>query len=182
MMKGKMEVHRAKLCPCKVHSIFFSNLYGIHGMDGIAAQRILTLATESLDMLRGVTGVVKDSLDQAETWVGRLHAVGLQSRSSEDNESNWGKAEEAGYGTPTSFVSANLLLSMPSSNTSDSSLPNSPGAPVDADASPGAGNGGGVWGTGIGELSLSGLGKRGDGSDDDQMGIGKTDTMDIDDG
>lgn len=34
-----------------------------------AAQRILTLATESLDMMRGVTAVVKDSLDRADTYV-----------------------------------------------------------------------------------------------------------------
>lgn len=32
-----------------------------------AAQHILTLATESLDMVRGVTGVVKESLDRADT-------------------------------------------------------------------------------------------------------------------
>ena len=70
----------------------------------VAAQRILALATESLDMMRGVTGVVKDSLDRAETcvsdslfcgkidsrliffgdflsyfrWVGRLRTVGIQ--------------------------------------------------------------------------------------------------------
>jgi hypothetical protein len=31
-----------------------------------AAQRILTLSTESLDMMRGVTAVVKESLDRAE--------------------------------------------------------------------------------------------------------------------
>lgn len=31
-----------------------------------AAQRILTLATESLDMMRNVTGVFKESLDRAE--------------------------------------------------------------------------------------------------------------------
>lgn len=35
----------------------------------LAAQRILTLATESLDMMRGVTGVVKDSLDRADAYV-----------------------------------------------------------------------------------------------------------------
>ncbi|KAG6907647.1 hypothetical protein DXG01_008097 [Tephrocybe rancida] len=44
----------------------------------VAAQRILTLATESLDMMRGVTGVVKDSLDRADAWVGRFRTVGLQ--------------------------------------------------------------------------------------------------------
>lgn len=40
-----------------------------------AAERVLTLATESLDMMRGVMAVVKDSLDRADAWVGRL---GLQ--------------------------------------------------------------------------------------------------------
>ena len=67
----------------------------------LAAQRILTLATESLDMVRGVTGVVKDSLDRADAcvlsirgisltlklllyrWVGRLRTVGIQRPSSQ---------------------------------------------------------------------------------------------------
>ena len=40
----------------------------------LAAQRILTLATESLDMVRGVTGVVKDSLDRAEACVSRIYS------------------------------------------------------------------------------------------------------------
>ncbi|KAF5372221.1 hypothetical protein D9758_005029 [Tetrapyrgos nigripes] len=44
----------------------------------VAAQRILVLATESLDMMRGVTGVVKESLDSADAWVERLRQVGLQ--------------------------------------------------------------------------------------------------------
>ena len=35
----------------------------------MAAQRILALATESLDMMRNVTGVIKDSLDRAEAYV-----------------------------------------------------------------------------------------------------------------
>lgn len=43
-----------------------------------AAQRVMTLATESLDMMRGVTGVVKESLDRAEVWVDRLRVVGIQ--------------------------------------------------------------------------------------------------------
>ena len=34
-----------------------------------AAQRILTLATESLDMMRSVTGIFRESLDRAETYV-----------------------------------------------------------------------------------------------------------------
>lgn len=40
-----------------------------------AAQRILTLSTESLDMMRGVTSVVKESLDRAEASVGSLLVV-----------------------------------------------------------------------------------------------------------
>ncbi|KIM59728.1 hypothetical protein SCLCIDRAFT_125654 [Scleroderma citrinum Foug A] len=43
-----------------------------------AAQHILTLATESLDMMRGVTGVVKESLDRADSWVERLRIIGVQ--------------------------------------------------------------------------------------------------------
>lgn len=39
-----------------------------------AAQKILTLATESLDMLRAVTGVFKDSLDKADAQVSSSHA------------------------------------------------------------------------------------------------------------
>ncbi|TDL24112.1 Opi1-domain-containing protein [Rickenella mellea] len=43
-----------------------------------AAQKILTLATESLDMMRSVTGVFKESLDRAEGWIERLRIVGIQ--------------------------------------------------------------------------------------------------------
>ncbi|KAH9175896.1 Opi1-domain-containing protein [Lactarius sanguifluus] len=52
-----------------------------------AAQRILALATESLDMMRGVTGVVKDSLDRADAWVERLRVIGLQRNAVADTES-----------------------------------------------------------------------------------------------
>jgi len=52
-----------------------------------AAQRILALATESLDMMRGVTGVVKDSLDRADAWVERLRIVGLQRNAVADSDS-----------------------------------------------------------------------------------------------
>jgi transcriptional repressor OPI1 len=85
----------------------------------LAAQRILTLATESLDMVRGVTGVVKDSLDRADacvswirgfpcidniylinSWVGRLRTVGIQRASSQE-----GVPVEDG-GPPSSNASA----------------------------------------------------------------------------
>lgn len=40
-----------------------------HSNATAAAQRILSLATESLDMMRNVTSVVKDSLDRADAYV-----------------------------------------------------------------------------------------------------------------
>jgi len=52
-----------------------------------AAQRILALATESLDMMRGVTGVMKESLDRAEAWVERLQVIGLQRNVTTDTDS-----------------------------------------------------------------------------------------------
>ncbi|KIJ65287.1 hypothetical protein HYDPIDRAFT_28003 [Hydnomerulius pinastri MD-312] len=51
-----------------------------------AAQHILTLATESLDMMRGVTGVVKDSLDRADAWVERLKIIGVQRQQQQDQQ------------------------------------------------------------------------------------------------
>ncbi|KAF5332155.1 hypothetical protein D9611_008095 [Ephemerocybe angulata] len=59
----------------------------------VAAQRILSLATESLDMMRGVTGVVKDSLDRADLWVTRLRTVGLQ-RAAREGEGEGGEGEQ----------------------------------------------------------------------------------------
>jgi len=44
----------------------------------LAARRVLTLATESLDMMRGATGVFKESLDRAEAWVERFKVIGIQ--------------------------------------------------------------------------------------------------------
>ncbi|GAA5891815.1 hypothetical protein JCM8208_002900 [Rhodotorula glutinis] len=42
-----------------------------------AADRILTFAVESLDMLRSVTGIFSESVERAETWIERLRIVGL---------------------------------------------------------------------------------------------------------
>ncbi|KAF9785226.1 transcription factor Opi1-domain-containing protein, partial [Thelephora terrestris] len=70
--------HLARNAP----SIAGSPTVATHGMSAIAAtqaaQRILTLATESLDMIRGVTGVFRESLDRADAWVERLKVVGFQ--------------------------------------------------------------------------------------------------------
>ncbi|KAJ7803826.1 transcription factor Opi1-domain-containing protein [Mycena olivaceomarginata] len=43
-----------------------------------STRKVLVLATESLDMMRGVTAVVADSLDRADAWVDRLRTVGIQ--------------------------------------------------------------------------------------------------------
>lgn len=82
-----------RIHPRGLHSAGLSSSSGMHEDQGprhaplhtmsagtavLAAQRILTLATESLDMMRGVTGVVKDSLDRADAWVERLKVVGVQ--------------------------------------------------------------------------------------------------------
>ncbi|KAH8814777.1 transcription factor Opi1-domain-containing protein [Flagelloscypha sp. PMI_526] len=56
------------------------------GHTALAAQRVLSLATESLDMMRGVTGVVKEGLGRADAWVERFRAVGLKPPSSADAE------------------------------------------------------------------------------------------------
>lgn len=45
-----------------------------------AAKRILSLAMESLDMIRGVTTIVGDTLERAEVWVERLRVVGVNQR------------------------------------------------------------------------------------------------------
>ncbi|KAJ7483543.1 transcription factor Opi1-domain-containing protein [Mycena latifolia] len=82
-----------------------------------AAQRVLTLATESLDMMRGVTAVVGDSLDRADAWVDRLRTVGIQRGMDglalpEGGQGQWasgasasssvGESASPGYGRPRS--------------------------------------------------------------------------------
>ena len=61
---------RAAILTRNTQSMAGSPTMASHGMSAIAAthaaQRILTLATESLDMIRGVTGVFKESLDRAD--------------------------------------------------------------------------------------------------------------------
>lgn len=49
-----------------------------------AANRVLTLAVESLDILRSVTVVFGESLDRAEIWVERLRVLGLQRKRQHD--------------------------------------------------------------------------------------------------
>ncbi|KAG9036008.1 hypothetical protein FRB95_010008 [Tulasnella sp. JGI-2019a] len=52
-----------------------------------AAKRVLTLATESVEMMRGATGVFRESLDRADAWVDRLQVIGIQ-RQREQQEMN----------------------------------------------------------------------------------------------
>ncbi|KAF7371235.1 hypothetical protein MSAN_00759200 [Mycena sanguinolenta] len=71
-----------------------------------AAQRVLVLATESLDMMRGVTAVVADSLDRADAWVDRLRTVGIQrgmdGLALPDGNGEWAGATPAWPGPPRS--------------------------------------------------------------------------------
>ncbi|KAG8935976.1 hypothetical protein FRC02_005172 [Tulasnella sp. 418] len=62
-----------------------------------ATRRVLTLATESLDMLRGVTGVCKESLDRAETWVERLRIVGIQRQREQAGQNGVSDTESEGW-------------------------------------------------------------------------------------
>ncbi|KAF9264037.1 hypothetical protein L218DRAFT_301198 [Marasmius fiardii PR-910] len=49
-------------------------------------QKVLALATESLEMMKNVTGVVKKSLDAADQWVETMRRYGIQGGSQADGE------------------------------------------------------------------------------------------------
>ncbi|KAI0761812.1 transcription factor Opi1-domain-containing protein [Trametes elegans] len=104
-----------------------------------AAQKILTLATESLDMLRGVTGVFKDSLERADIWVERLRVVGLQRQQNPNAEI------DPEHDPMLNFRDAHLppLRSHTHSPTTPLSpfAPATPGAAPSSVASSGAGSG-----------------------------------------
>lgn len=87
-----------------------------HSNATAAARRILTLAAESLDMMRNVTGVVKDSLDRADAlvpcffsiehaelivhrWVNRLRMVGVQ-RDGQEGASSSDEVLNGDFGSP----------------------------------------------------------------------------------
>ncbi|SPC63111.1 uncharacterized protein UHOD_05914 [Ustilago sp. UG-2017b] len=70
-----------------------------------AANRILTLAIESLDILRSVTIVFGESLDRADLWVERLHILGLQRK--RQHEANPSEQQQIAAG-PSSSFSASL--------------------------------------------------------------------------
>ncbi|UZJ52716.1 hypothetical protein CBS101457_002036 [Exobasidium rhododendri] len=57
----------------------------------VAANRVMTLAVESLDILRSVTVVFGESLDRADLWVERLRILGLQRKRAHEQAA----AEEA---------------------------------------------------------------------------------------
>lgn len=57
----------------------------------VAANRVLTLAVESLDILRSVIVVFGESLDRADLWVERLRVLGLQRKRAHEQAA----AEEA---------------------------------------------------------------------------------------
>ncbi|KAG2357263.1 transcription factor Opi1-domain-containing protein [Suillus spraguei] len=100
-----------------------------------AAQRVLALATESLDMMRGVTGVVKDSLDRADAWVERLRIVGLQRQQLHDDSEPSDPASSlfAQHRREDSIPGLSSTCSTPFS-----SIPSTPAANYSAPATPAA--------------------------------------------
>ncbi|KAF7982524.1 hypothetical protein HWV62_28140 [Athelia sp. TMB] len=83
-----------------------------------AAQRILTLSTESLDMMRGVTAVVKESLDRADAWVERLRIVGVQRAQQHELDAGEFPAPDFGPASPGSLPSSPGPLDAPSPSPS----------------------------------------------------------------
>lgn len=69
-----------------------------------AANRILTLAIESLDILRSVTIVFGESLDRADLWVERLRILGLQRK--RQHEANSLEQQQIAAGPSSSSLSA----------------------------------------------------------------------------
>ncbi|SPO38796.1 uncharacterized protein PSFLO_04275 [Pseudozyma flocculosa] len=61
-----------------------------------AANKILTLAVESLDILRSVTIVFGESLDRADLWVERLRILGLQRKRQHEQGAEGSNRIEAG--------------------------------------------------------------------------------------
>lgn len=99
-----------------------------------AAQRVLALATESLDMMRGVTGVVKDSLDRADAWVERLRVIGLQRQQSHEDSEPFDGPASSPFAQHRRQNSIPGLSSTPS--TPFSSIPSTPAANYSAPATP----------------------------------------------
>ncbi|KAG1734457.1 transcription factor Opi1-domain-containing protein [Suillus paluster] len=104
-----------------------------------AAQHVLALATESLDMMRGVTGVVKDSLDRADAWVERLRVVGLQRQQSRDDpepfdptSSSFTQHRRQNSIPGLSSTPSTPFSSIPSTPVASSSVPVTPAAYSDA--------------------------------------------------
>ncbi|EIW78804.1 Opi1-domain-containing protein [Coniophora puteana RWD-64-598 SS2] len=82
-----------------------------------AAQRILTLAMESLDMMRGVTSVMKESLDRADAWVERLRVVGIQRGQISEQQSQAQSEDMPPPPPPSSSSSSDVNGSSSSSST-----------------------------------------------------------------
>ncbi|KAI8443215.1 transcription factor Opi1-domain-containing protein [Phakopsora pachyrhizi] len=54
------------------------------GTTEVAADRVLTFAVESLDMLKSLTGIFSESVDRADAWIERLRVMGIQHRNQRD--------------------------------------------------------------------------------------------------
>jgi len=79
-----------------------------------SARRILTLATESLDMLHNVTTIFSQSLERAEAWVERLRTVGLEPPETEprpEEEEREVASASAGFGAQQRAGSSSTISS-----------------------------------------------------------------------
>ncbi|PLW33109.1 hypothetical protein PCANC_23058 [Puccinia coronata f. sp. avenae] len=61
-----------------------------------AADRILTFAVESLDMLKSITAIFSESVERADAWVERLRLIGIQHRNRRASDSTQPQAVVAG--------------------------------------------------------------------------------------
>ncbi|KAF9072348.1 transcription factor Opi1-domain-containing protein [Rhodocollybia butyracea] len=85
----------------------------------VAAQRILTLATESLNMMHGVTEVVRESLDRADAWIEKFRMVSVQ----RGNESSDAPAGRTSPNMDRGRMNFNLSSMQYRDHESDSALP-----------------------------------------------------------
>jgi len=54
----------------------------------LAADRVLTFAVESLDMLKSITAIFSESVERADAWVERLRLIGIQHRHRQAQDAN----------------------------------------------------------------------------------------------
>ncbi|GAA5899397.1 uncharacterized protein JCM6883_005206 [Sporobolomyces salmoneus] len=91
-----------------------------------AADRVLTFAVESLDMLRSVAGIFGESVEKAEAWIERLRIVGLQRQRQRREQEQEQQQQQEGQNLslepppPASSTSSSATTAMNWNPTTDS--------------------------------------------------------------